>query len=493
MSSARGHGEMMLVGGVGHQQALPTSQFNMPLGNSSVGSSRQQPQPQQQQQVMITTSARTKYVLGAGVGDASATPFNSMAAGRGVAAANATSSASAFGGGGGGGGGGGSPRRLLDGSDLRSIRNYIATNSMRPHRHRTGRIHALVPPSPFEALRERPADALVDLSLAAINENESALDVPLRFAAPANLHAPAAVDMQRGVALGARLLATLKGAAGLRPHWDGETTGAEKDYAHVVMVRDATMKSDAARRSGDVRKFAAAQHVLGVMHYNANVMEKALVFFRAAAELSARADVAQWRALNENLATCCMMRLLRWREAAAAALQTSQVCGAYGQAVCLNNAGVCHSAVGDHAAAKHCFDAALRSATAAQDSVLDTISRGNLACAQLRLGELPDAQANLERCLEVCTVAGDSVGSAVVLVLLGETVGAAGDFRRSVFYFEQALRIATECRCAELAKVAQTSIGITKAIGSVQTRLTGADGVAANAAVTSREILASLT
>jgi tetratricopeptide (TPR) repeat protein len=473
--------------------------------------------PRQQQQsqtissnpIIVTTSSRTKYVLtsssnnnnnndttttsNAVVVAASTENQNqqqdrrSLAVGATTATTLSTTSAAAAITSG--------RRRFLDQNDLRSIKKYVASNCMRPHQHRTGKIKDLVPDSPFEELAERPTDSEVSLALAAINENESALDVPLRFAAPTNLHAPAAVDIQRGMALGSRLLSTLKGSAGLQPHWEAEKQGSERDFAHVVMLRDASMKSDAARRSGDVRKFAAAQHVLGVLHYNANIKEKALPFFRAAAELSARCGDNQWRALNENLACCCLMRLDRFAEAAAYAATTAQYCGPFGKAVCFNNAGVCHAALGNFESAKQCFEGALRNASAAQDSVLDTISRGNLACAQLRLGELAEAQGNLERCLEVCSVAGDSVGSAVILVLLGETLGASGDFKKSVFFFEQALRIANEAKCNEIVKVAQTSIGITKAIGGAQVKLiSGIPSQNQNQQniLTSRDILAAL-
>src|SRR5205085_263194 len=111
------------------------------------------------------------------------------------------------------------------------------------------------------------------------------------------------------------------------------------------------------------------QHVLGVLHYNANVKEKALIFFRAAAELSARADIVQWRVLNENLATCCLVHLQRFKESAALAAQSALACGAYGKAVCYNNAGVANAAAGDNTTAKQFFEAALRNAAAAQDGV----------------------------------------------------------------------------------------------------------------------------
>eukprot|EP00388_Colpodella_angusta_P048004 GDKK01074768.1.p1 GENE.GDKK01074768.1~~GDKK01074768.1.p1 ORF type:complete len:198 (-),score=17.75 GDKK01074768.1:73-618(-) len=136
------------------------------------------------------------------------------------------------------------------------------------------------------------------------------------------------------------------------------------------------------------------------------------------------------------------------------------LCGSYGKAVARINMGVCYVALEEPQFAVQAFGDALASSVEAKESVLETIATGNKGLAYMRLGQMKAAQTELEGCLEQCSVAGDHVGTVVVLLLLGQNSAACKDYAQGLFYFEHALRVAEHAQCGPLISIAKVSIGV---------------------------------
>jgi tetratricopeptide (TPR) repeat protein len=368
--------------------------------------------------------------------------------------------------------------RILTARDLRSISKKVdALRTLQP-RHRAGRITDAIPDSPFVKV-EGSQDASLGLRLAPVNVKETALDVPLRLAAPAAYHAPAVSDAPLHSAapsssLSMRLVRMLKGSSQVPQHWAGERDGVERDVTHTAVIRDFETKVGVAKRAGRHHKQATGLFALAALHYNAANRDKAVRYFRDAAAVFEQLGDAQGLALCHNLIGVCLMHTGAHKAALAHHRAMELLAGPYGRAVAQLNLGVCYAAVGEHEFAAQAFADALRNAGDAGDTVLETIALGNSAIALMRLGDLQRAQHDMEQCLERCSVAGDKVGASVSLLLLGDMHSQSGDQEHAQFYFEHAVRVATEAGCTDVADIAKVSVGVARGAQSARTTVLAA-------------------
>ena len=386
--------------------------------------------------------------------------------------------------------------RLVSDQDLKRIERHITHNQKLQPKHRREKISDLIPVCPFAPVRG-PSDTILLLSLAKVNDKESALDVPLRLAIPTSLHVPGIVDPPTVVAgvngamqmsLAMRLVKLLKGTSHVPQHWptdggaedcgavgvDVLTCGAAhvpKDFAKAhQIVRDWEMKRDMARRKHHIEVFAQAALALGSLHYNASNREQALLYFAEAAAAFRECD-KRGAALCLNLVGVTLMHLGRYEEALPKHQQfllsskqswLGTELGAYCRAVAHSNRAVCYAALGDFSKSFEASRAASDLATECGDPVLETIALGNAGIGAMRTGHYSDAQQYMERCLERCSMSGDKVGAAVCLIFLGNVFLLRKDLQHAHFYFDNALRLAREMKCQDLIYVATLSIGVSK-------------------------------
>jgi tetratricopeptide (TPR) repeat protein len=368
----------------------------------------------------------------------------------------------------------GDSTRVLTPRDIRQITKYIHANKPLQPQHRAGRLSDLIPAVPFQRLQEQ-GDTLVGLQLARINPKESALDIPLRFALPADYHVPAMNDlpMQAGVSssLGTRIMALLKGTSQVPHHSPEEQLGTEKDVAHCTIIRDWEMRANVARRAEQARPHAIALLALGALHYRAANKEKSLRYFTDSAVAFEKAGDARGAALCHNLLGVSTMHVGRPEEALLHHRKQGALCGVYGRCVAQLNLGTCYAAMGEHDSAVQALEDALRSATEANDDVLTAIAHGNLGIALMRVGDVRQAQFHTEACLERCSIAGDKVGAGICLLLLADLYSQLGDYQHAQFYAEHALRVANEAGCVDVADVAKVTVGVARGAQNAQATL----------------------
>jgi tetratricopeptide (TPR) repeat protein len=355
---------------------------------------------------------------------------------------------------------------LLSPRHLRDIGKFVDSNIRLPHAHRTGgggagQLVHIIPQCPFV---QAPAvgDALLKLAIAPIHAKESALDVPLRLTCPEQYHCPLLMDPRSNGTIASRIVSLLKGANSLPVHWEGDTQGAEKSVAKINAIRDSEMRAAAANRSQKFDKEARALLSCGAMLYNSGNLEKAVQSFNTAVQRFEVVGDAQGVAFAHNVLGVCYYRLKEFKMALVHHKKQQVLSASYGKAVAQINLGVAYSALGENSFAEQAFADAHHSALEAQDSVLETIALGNLGLTYMRLGDVRKSQTNLEQCLEHCSIAGDRVGSAVCLLLLGEIYSVVDDAEHALFYYEHAFRVAGEAAVSDLQEIARVSIGVTR-------------------------------
>jgi tetratricopeptide (TPR) repeat protein len=368
---------------------------------------------------------------------------------------------------------------LLSPRHLRDIGKYVDSNIRIPHAHRVGggggQLAHIIPQCPFV---QTPAfgDALLKVSIAAIHPRESALDVPLRLTCPEQYHSPPLVDPRSNGTVAGRIVALLKGGNSIPVHHTQAVGGGEgladgsaaadrgeaTTIARLNAIRDSEMRAAAANRAQRFDKEAQALIASGALQYNSGNMEGAVRSFGTAVQRFEVTGDAQGVAYAHNVLGVCYYRLQEYKMALVHHKKQQVLSAAYGKAVAQINLGVTYSALNEHVFAEQAFQDGYQSALEAQDSVLETISLGNLGLTYMRLGDVRKSQTNLELCLEHCSIAGDRVGSAVCLLLLGEIYSVVDDPEHALFYYEHAFRVAGEASVSDLQELARVSIGVTR-------------------------------
>lgn len=355
---------------------------------------------------------------------------------------------------------------------LRDISKFVDSNIRLGHAHRSTRLPNIIPKGPFVKIRDAPGDTLLQISLAPIHPNESALDVPLRLTCPEDYHCPIMVDPRSQGTIASRIVSLLKGAACVPVHWEGETQGAERDVTKLNAIRDSEIRASAANRAQHFAKEARAHVASGSMYYNCGNLDKAIQSFSTAVQRFEVVGNAQGVAYCHNILGVCHYRRKEYKSALVHHKKQQALSAEYGKAVAQINLGVSYSALNELTFAEQAFSDALTNAMTAQDAVLETIALGNLGLTYMRLGEVRKSQTNLEQCLEHCSVAGDRVGSAVCLLLLGEIYSIVDDTEHALFYFEHAFRVAGEASVKDLQEIARVSVGIAKGTQNAKASMT---------------------
>lgn len=369
-------------------------------------------------------------------------------------------------------------------TDLRSIGNLVTFNSKLRHAHRQHNAAGAIPSLAFAVRLRGPCDDRMGLQVAPIDPQESALDVVLRLTSPEELRIPALKDPKASLPLSSRLVGLLKGSASLPLHGDGGVGGATvgassssttaggvaadgggtaKDHSHVRAMRDAKMRIEAAKRQESALNEAKGRCALAALYYNSHNMEGAIQSLSPAAELFESCGHAAGLAFAHCTLGVAYFRNGEYKMALLHFRKLEALCGAYGRAVAQINMGVCYAALEEPQFAQQAFTDAVASAAEpdAGEPVLEAIAVGNQGLAYMRLGQMRQAQAALEECLERCSTAGDHIGTAVVLLLLGQNSAACRDYSQAVFYYEHAMRVATQAgNCAPLLAMAKVSVGV---------------------------------
>ena len=360
------------------------------------------------------------------------------------------------------------PRATADGEvkrltprDMQGINAYITANKKLNHTHRAGKVTALIPDACFAKVQDS-ADVGLGLSIAPVHPKESALDIPLRFAPPADFHCPTMMEPRQGTTMSTRVVQLLKGTSTVPQHWQGERDGQERDIAHTNVIRDLELRAGVAKRAGNIRSEGITHLSLGSLFYNAGALEKATQHFLLACNLFEQAGDPSATGLCHNLCGVCYYKLGSYKMALIHHKKQEELSASYGRCVAQTNMGICYTALGEPKYAEQALEDALTNAIDSKDDVLLTIALGNAGLASMRVGDMRKAQSHLEQCLEHCSIAGDKVGAAVCLLLLGEVYTQVNDFQHAQFYYEHSFRVADDCGCRDVADIARVSIGVAR-------------------------------
>ena len=386
----------------------------------------------------------------------------------------------------------GEAKSLLNSHDLNAIKGYIAYNRKIPFQHRRGDLHSLIPSSPFRKSQE-PSDSETGLRLAGLLPLESSIDIPVRFAAPSEYHAPPVVDQRPSAPPIQQLFAFMKGPMFLRPIHDhnssvgggGTSTaptagggqasvraggpdgtptlrGKESGGYRPLDPKDYMLRALTSRRSGQRKQEAIAYYCTACIAYSQTDFEKAIDMLSRCVSVMEKISDKRGLAAAHNLLGICYFKLQRYRTAVYHYKKQEVLCGAYGRAVAQVNLGVAYGALSETTFAVHSLMDALDNSRQTQDMCIESLALGNLGLALLRIGNLRGAQEKLEACMELCSLSGDETGASACLLLLGEVYALAKDNQRAQFYFSNALRVATEGGVKDVAHVARVSLGISR-------------------------------
>ncbi|KAK7202021.1 Anaphase-promoting complex subunit 5/Tetratricopeptide repeat [Novymonas esmeraldas] len=359
---------------------------------------------------------------------------------------------------------------LLSRDELRGIDRFVdkrvvtatyATGTEPPPSHG-------IPALPFVKVSEN-CDSVLHLSVSAIHERESALDVPLRFTAPEEYHVPAVEEPPTRLPLARRIAALLQGAACATVSWRYAPPVA-KDFtvAEIQATKDAEARAQSALRAGKKSKAAQLFCVSGCFNYNYGNMEWAVSCFKKALGIAEEIDDARCLAFCHNILGVCFYRLGEYKMSLVHHKKQEALGGSYARAVAEMNMGVGYAALGELEFAQQAFEDALLNARETDDAMLLTIALGNVGLVSLRIGDMRAAQSHLEQCLEQCSIAGDKSGASLCLLLLGEVYSLIHDHQHALFYYEHAYRVGGEAGNPDVVNLARVSIGIARGNAAVR-------------------------
>ncbi|CAD2217664.1 hypothetical protein AGDE_03208 [Angomonas deanei] len=353
-------------------------------------------------------------------------------------------------------------RTLLNRDELRRIDRAMDTTDISANHRPQHLPSSTIPSLPFDRINTNGDDVL-GLAVCPVGENESALNVPLRFVAPEEFNLPDLQDPPSSLTLARRLGALMKGAESVTTTWTRRPAVRKEDTTtKISALSDAETRAQSALRAGQADRAARLFCLVGCLHYNSANMELALGGFEKALECFERAQQPRGAALCHNMLGVCNYHLGRYKTSLVHHKQQETLGGAYAAAVAQTNMGVCYAALGDLEFAVQAFEDALESAKASREIMLETIGEGNLGLISLKIRNMRAAQAHLELCLEHCSAAGDKSGACICLLLLGEVYAIMNDYQHALFYYEHAYRIGGEASNPDVVSIARVCIGVTR-------------------------------
>ncbi|KAG5495145.1 hypothetical protein JKF63_02199 [Porcisia hertigi] len=319
-----------------------------------------------------------------------------------------------------------------------------------------------IPDLPFERVNEN-CDSVLLLSVSTIHERESALNVPLRFIAPEEYHAPPLEEPPTRLPLARRITALLQGAASATVAWR-HTSPVTKDctVAEIQATKDAEARAQSSLRSGKKSKAAQLFCVSGCFNYNYGNTELAVRCFKKALSIAEELEDARCLGFCHNILGVCFYRLGEYKMSLVHHKKQEALGGCYSRAVAETNMGVSYTALGELEFAQQAFEDALMNARETKNSMLLTIALGNLGLVSLRIGDMRAAQLHLEQCLEQCSIAGDKSGASLCLLLLGEVYSLVHDHQHALFYYKHAYRVGGEANNPDVVSLARVSIGVVR-------------------------------
>lgn len=361
-------------------------------------------------------------------------------------------------------------KTLLSRDDLRGINRFVdkrvvsatyANGTEPPPSHG-------IPALPFEKVKEN-CDDVLQLSVSAIHERESALDVPLRFIAPDEYHAPAIEEPPSRLPLARRIAALIQGAGSTAVTWR-YTPAVSRDctVTEIQATKDAEARAQSSLRARNKQKAAQLYCVAGCLYYNYGNLERAVDCFGKALAIAEEVQDARCLAFCHNILGVCYYRLGEYKVSLIHHKKQEALGGCYSRAVAETNMGVSYVALGELEFAQQAYEDALLNARETQDSMLLTIALGNVGLVSLRIGDMRAAQSHLEQCLEQCSLAGDKSGASLCLLLLGEVYSLIHDHQHALFYYEHAFRVGGEARNPDVVNLARVSIGIARGNAAIR-------------------------
>ncbi|KPI89529.1 hypothetical protein ABL78_1405 [Leptomonas seymouri] len=325
-----------------------------------------------------------------------------------------------------------------------------------------------IPPLPFERVNES-CDDILRLSVSAIHERESALDVPLRFVTPEEYHAPPIEEPPSRLPLARRIAALLQGAGSTAVSWR-YAPPVSRDYTvtEIQATKDAEARAQSSLRAGKKEKAAQLYCVSGCLFYTCGNLERALSCFGKALSIAEEMQNTRCMAFCHNILGVCHYRLGEYKVSLIHHKKQEALGGCYSRAVAETNMGVSYVALGELEFAQQAYEDALLNARETKDSMLQTIALGNVGLVSLRIGDMRAAQSHLEQCLEQCSLAGDKSGASLCLLLLGEVYSLIHDHQHALFYYEHAFRVGGEAKNPDVVNLARVSIGIARGNAAIR-------------------------
>ncbi|CCD13296.1 unnamed protein product, partial [Trypanosoma congolense IL3000] len=261
-------------------------------------------------------------------------------------------------------------QNLLNITNLRAIERYIELNKRHRFVDRDKPPADVIPDAPFQRLHG--GDEVLQMAVKTVHPRENALDMPLRFIAPECFRIPPLEDPPSNFPLARRVMALLKGAESVQPHWverrpeaHGKTGG--RDVVCVRVLKDAEFRRRTAMRSGDLLGTAIQFCTTASLHYNSGNMELARAFFgKALAAFEASGDV-RGVAFCHNLLGICHYRLHQFKVALLHHKQQESLGGCYARAVAQINMAICYAALSEFDFADAALEDALANARACEN------------------------------------------------------------------------------------------------------------------------------
>jgi Tfp pilus assembly protein PilF len=361
-------------------------------------------------------------------------------------------------------------KALLTRDDLRSIDRFVDKRVVTAtYAHGTEPPPSQgIPALPFEKIKEN-CDDVLQLAVSAIHERESALDMPLRFVAPEEYHAPIIEEPPSRLPLARRIAALIQGSGSTAVLWrDAPPLPRDGTVTEIQATKDAEARVQSSLRAGKKEKAAQLYCVSGCFYYNYGNLERAVSCFSKARSIAEEVQDARCLAFCHNILGVCHYRLGEFKAALIHHKKQEALGGCYSRAVAEINMGVSYVALGELEFAQQAYEDALLNARETQDSMLLTIALGNVGLVSLRIGDMRAAQSHLEQCLEQCSLAGDKSGASLCLLLLGEVYSLIHDHQHALFYYEHAFRVGGEAKNPDVVNLARVNIGIARGNAAIR-------------------------